>query len=106
MAKVLHNHTAGNARATAAQRCRLVGIIITACVDHYRAALDVSHGEMWCCYGHRSFAAGIDGKYWHIALVTPTLRPEMFASVSRVVMAPRRHPSRRLAIWSVGGTAI
>src|SRR5215467_2935319 len=106
MAKVLHNHTAGNARATAAQRCRLVGVVITACVDHYRAALNVGHAEMWRRSGLRSFAAGIDGKYWHIALVTLALRPEMFAGVSRVVMSPRCHPSRWLAIWSVGGTAI
>ena len=84
----------------------MVGVIITARVDHYRAALNVGHGEVWCCNGFRSFATGINGKYWHIALVTLTLWPEMFASVSRVVMASRRHASRWLAIWSVGGTAI
>ena len=61
---------------------------------------------MWCCNGLRSFAAGINGKHWHIALVTLTLWPEMFASVSRVVMASRRHASRWLAGWSIGGTAI
>jgi hypothetical protein len=32
--------------------------------------------------------------------VTFTLWPEMFASVSRVVMASRRHPSRWLAVRS------
>jgi hypothetical protein len=61
---------------------------------------------MWCCNGLRSFAAGINGKHWHIALVTLTLWPEMFASICRVVMASCRHPSRWLAIWSVSGTAI
>jgi hypothetical protein len=30
----------------------------------------------------------------------------MFAGVSRVVVASCRHPSRWLAIWSVGGTTI
>ena len=74
----------------------LIGIIITACVDHYRAALNVGHGKMWCCNRLRSFAAGINGKHWHIALVTLTLRPEVLASVSRVVMASRGHPSRWL----------
>jgi hypothetical protein len=92
----LHRHTAGNAPAAAAQRFRLIGIIITACVDHYRAALNVGHGKMWCCNRLRSFAAGINGKHWHIALVTLTLRPEVLASVSRVVMASRGHPSRWL----------
>jgi hypothetical protein len=61
---------------------------------------------MWCCNGLRSFAAGINGKHWHVALVTLTLWPEVLASVSRVVMASRCHPRRWLAIWSVGGTAI
>jgi hypothetical protein len=41
---VLHDHSAGNARATAAQRCRLVGVIIAASVNHDRAALNVGYG--------------------------------------------------------------
>ena len=103
---VLHDHTAGNTRATAAQRRRLVGVIITARVDHDRAAFNVAHGEVWCCNGLRSFTAGINGKHWHIALVALTLWPEMFASVSGVVMASRRHPSCWLAVRSAAGTAI
>jgi hypothetical protein len=75
-------------------------------VNHYRTALNVCHGKVWCCNGLRGFAAGINAKNWHVALMPFTLWPEVFAGVSRVLMASRCHSGRRLTVWSIGRTAI
>src|SRR5262245_3354488 len=70
-------------------------------MDHY-----VGHGKVWCCNGLRGFAAGINGKHWHVTLMTLALWPEVFASVSRVVVASRCYPGRGLTVWSGTGTTI
>src|SRR6516165_8109961 len=102
----LLGNAAGDARATTAQGRRLIGVIITARVDHYRAAHNVGQRKVWRSNSLRGFAAGINGKYWHVALMTLALWPEVFAGVGRIVMASRCQSGRRLTIWSVGGTTI
>jgi len=102
----LLNNAAGDARAAPAQRCRLVGVIIAACVDHNRAALNICHGEVRHRHSLRSLAAGIGGQHWHVALVALAVWSKMFAGVGRIVMATRCDAGCWLAVRSIAGTTI
>jgi len=102
----LLDNAASDARATTAQGRWLIGVIITARVDHNRAPLYVGHSEVRHDHGLRGVAAGIDGQHGHIALVALAIRPEVFASVGWVIMATSRHAGRWLTIRSSARTTI
>jgi hypothetical protein len=80
--------TAGDTRAAATQRCRSVGVVVAAGMDHDRAPTNLLHCKMGGGDGVGRIAAAVHHQYGEIA--TMPGRPEraqMLFGVARIVMA-------------------
>ena len=53
------DHTTGHARTTATQRCRVIGVIVTAFVHHQRTLTNVGQLEPWRQHSMVGIAIGI-----------------------------------------------
>ena len=93
--RLLHN-PAGDTSATATQRLWLVRIIVAACVDHDRPALDVGQFEVRHRDCSRGITTGINSERRHVPFVAFTARSEVFAGTGGIEMATSCKTCRRL----------
>src|SRR6187402_802067 len=81
----LLDHAAGNARTAAAQRSRLVGVVVATCVDHERVALQRGQA-LQMRRGNRGGvgAIGANGDAREVAFMTHRFGALMLAGVLRI----------------------
>src|SRR5689334_10642529 len=102
----LLDHAAGDALAPAAQRHRLVGVVVAAGVDHEGLALDLGQAlEARRRQRQDRTAVAAHHQRWQVAHVAAAGGPEVLLGAARVVVPAGGAGRHLLAVLFVGGAA-
>ncbi len=94
----LLNHTTGYTRSAATQRSRLIGIVVPACMDHERAALDIGHLESRSSDGSGCCSVSPDGECRKIAEMSLALVAFMLACCGWIIVSACGKAGNLLAV--------